>query len=73
MAREKAKKRLLPRHPIRRGFRSEISTGIRKSEICFRGGIFFGFNFAHDFEISAIKPPHRRERNARTVSEEVGT
>jgi hypothetical protein len=36
--------------------------------------IFFGFNFAHDFEISAIKPPHRRERNARTVVlEEVGT
>jgi hypothetical protein len=44
----------------------------RKKQISF-GGIFFGFNFAHDFEISAIKPPHRRERNARTVSEEVGT
>jgi hypothetical protein len=31
MAREKAKKRLLPRHPIRRGFCSEISTGKSKS------------------------------------------
>ena len=42
MVREKAKKRLLPRHPIRRGFRSEISTGIRKSDLL--SWIFFGFN-----------------------------
>jgi hypothetical protein len=43
------------------------------NQICFRGFSSVSINFAHDFEISAIKPPRRRERNARTVSSEVGT
>ena len=50
--------------PSDEAFAAEISTPEFRNLIYFRARIFFPFNLAHNFEISAIKPPHRREKRA---------